>query len=216
MSIVLAIESSTANCAVSIQGAGIDYHKTEFAPQQHAKLMLPMIQQALADTALQPSQLDALAFGEGPGAFTGLRIAAGVIQGLAFGWHKPVVAISSLEALAYQAFEFSGQTQWVACLDARMGEVYTQQVVFNSLGECVSASTPSLLAQTQVLDLLRGAHGVGDITQAYPSLVAQADYWLDACPHARSVARLALQRLNQACLISQAVPQPVYLRASVT
>jgi tRNA threonylcarbamoyladenosine biosynthesis protein TsaB len=216
MSIVLAIETATANCAVSIQGAGMDYHKAVFAPQQHAKLILPMIQQALVDTNLAPSQLDALAFGEGPGAFTGLRIAAGVIQGLALGWQKPVLAISSLEALAHQAFELSGKTEWLACLDARMGEVYTQQVVFNPQGECVSASTASLLSQEQVLVQLNGAQGVGDITQAYPALVAQASVWLDACPQARSVARLALQRLEQACLIEQALPQPVYLRASVT
>lgn len=216
MSWVLAIESSTANCAVSIQGDGVDYHYAESSPQQHAKLILPMIKQALNDTGIQPEQLTALAFGEGPGAFTGLRIAAGVIQGLAFGWQKPVVAISSLEALAYQGFEQTAQTQWLACLDARMSEIYCQQVAFTPQGYIDSVSTVRLAQVDYVEQALSQQWGIGDIEPAYPLLTAQAKQWIHAYPQAKAIACLALQRLDQAWSLADKLPQPIYLRPSVS
>lgn len=215
MTRVLAIETSTANCAVSIVGEGECYSIQHVAPQQHAQLILPMIEQALAETGLNASQLDLLAFGEGPGAFTGLRIAAGVVQGLALGWQKPVVAISSLEALAFQGFQQTQHLTWLACLDARMGEVYSQSCHFSPQGDLI-ASSAAILSKPDSVKLEKNQRGVGDIAEAYPALVSQFDSWLNGVPNAESVAYLALQRADQAQDVFEQIPQPVYLRPSVS
>lgn len=215
MSIVLAIETSTANCAVSIVGDGINYSQAEYAPQQHAQLMLPMVQQALQTTGLQPQQIDALAFGEGPGAFTGLRIAAGLVQGLALGWNKPVIAVSTLSALAYQGFMYNGNLSWWACLDARMGEFYTQYCEFDVNGVLINASDAQLLPAKPLQTQKLGQYGIGDIQSSYPDLVAEFSVWIDDVPNAQSVAILALAQMDKAQTLQQSIPQPIYLRPSV-
>ena len=96
----------------------------EIAPRGHAGLVLPMAEALLAEAGLGLRQLDALVFGRGPGAFTGLRIAAGVIQGLAFGAELPVVPVSSLATLAQGVATQTGASDVLAVFDARMGEVY--------------------------------------------------------------------------------------------
>ncbi|UQB41267.1 tRNA (adenosine(37)-N6)-threonylcarbamoyltransferase complex dimerization subunit type 1 TsaB [Thiomicrospira microaerophila] len=212
---ILAIETSTAHCSVSIQGKDINYHEDRAAPQKHAELILPMIEKAMQETGVNSSQLDLLAFGEGPGAFTGLRIAAGVIQGLALGWDKPVVAISSLEALAYQGFKHLGKQAWLACLDARMGEVYTQFCEFSQQGDLLNSSTASLV-KADSLSTLSFKNGIGDIEASYPEQIQKFETWLTAVPVAFAIAELAAQKAASAADLSQQVPQPVYLRASVS
>lgn len=215
MSIVLAIETSTANCAVSIVGDGVLYSQAELAPQQHAQLMLPMVQQALLKTGLEPHQIDALAFGEGPGAFTGLRIAAGLVQGLALGWNKPVFAVSTLSALAYQGFMRTGELKWRACLDARMGEFYTQYCEFNVNGALIKATDAQLLPAKPLQAVWADQKGIGDIQSSYPELAEAFGVWLDDVPNAQSVAILALAQMDKAQTLQQCIPQPIYLRPSV-
>lgn len=213
---VLAIETSTANCAVSLVGDNIEFSLQKTAPQQHAQLILPMVEQVLAETGLQPQDIDALAFGEGPGAFTGLRIAAGVIQGLALGWGKPVIAVSSLQALAYQAFKTAPEmTAWLACLDARMGEVYTQYCEFSAEGRLLNHSTAELI-KADMIGLKNMQNGVGDIKAAYPELADHFACWIDDVPNAQAIAELARQRPEQALSLNQHMPQPIYLRPSVS
>lgn len=216
---VLAIETSTAHCAVSIVGDGLCVSLQAHAPQQHAQLILPMVKQLLAESGLSADDIDALAFGEGPGAFTGLRIAAGVVQGLALGWNKPVIAVSSLQAMAYQAFEHTGQLEWLACLDARMGEVYTQFCEFDASGQLLNCSTAELVKADNITDNISarpGCNGVGDITLGYPQQVALFASWLDTVPNAQAVAQLARQRPDKAFSLEQQIPQPLYLRPSVS
>ena len=216
---VLAIETSTANCAVSLMGDDMAYSLQQSAPQQHAQLILPMVEQVLAQAGIKPEAIDALAFGEGPGAFTGLRIAAGVIQGLALGWNKPVIAVSSLQALAYQAFtqqaDKSVGSAWLACLDARMGEVYTQYCEFSAEGRLLNHSTAELMKADMILSKPM-LNGVGDIKPAYPHLSDQFNCWVDAVPNAQAIAELARQRPEHAFSLSQQMPQPIYLRPSVS
>lgn len=216
---VLAIETSTANCAVSLVGDQVDFSLQQHAPQQHAQLILPMVEQVLAQAGLLPKDIDVLAFGEGPGAFTGLRIAAGVIQGLALGWDKPVIAVSSLHALAYQAFmQSKGNDEarsWLACLDARMGEVYTQFCSFSAEGQLLNYSTAELV-KADMISPQKTGYGVGDIKQAYPQIAALFDSWVDDVPNAHAIAQLARQRPEQALSLNQQMPQPIYLRPSVS
>jgi tRNA threonylcarbamoyladenosine biosynthesis protein TsaB len=122
---ILSIETATHACSVALTCNGDIRHCFEIVPQLHTKRIFPMIRSLLAEAGITMASLDAIAVGRGPGSFTGLRIAVSVAQGLGYGLNKPVYAISTLEAMALQAREQSGETQSViTTLDARMQEVY--------------------------------------------------------------------------------------------
>lgn len=124
MKTILALDSASDNCSAAV------FHQhemsicSEYAPRKHTQLMLPLMKQALAERALTLNDVGALAFGAGPGSFTGIRIAAGVAQGLAYGLDVPIYAVSSLEALALQSYLEHKISQVLVCIDARMSEVY--------------------------------------------------------------------------------------------
>ena len=117
---VLALDTSTEYCSVALFADGAITSHEVLAGQQHSEFILPMVRQALAEGELSLAQLDGIAFGAGPGSFTGLRIACGVAQGLAFGACLPVAGICTLEALAQEA----GGGSIIAALDARMSQIY--------------------------------------------------------------------------------------------
>lgn len=121
---ILAIDTATDACSVALYLDGECRENHESAPRRHAEILLPRIKGLLSEAALSLGGLDALAFGRGPGAFTGVRIAAGVIQGLAFGADLPVVPVSSLRALAQGVWRERAEKSILAAFDARMGEVY--------------------------------------------------------------------------------------------
>ncbi|TAK45912.1 MAG: tRNA (adenosine(37)-N6)-threonylcarbamoyltransferase complex dimerization subunit type 1 TsaB, partial [Betaproteobacteria bacterium] len=118
--ILAALETSADWCSVAISIDGEIAALEERAGQRQAELALPMLGQLLAQAGIAAGRLDAVAFGAGPGSFTGLRIACGLAQGIAFALELPVIGVSTLEALA----EESGAARVVACIDARMREVY--------------------------------------------------------------------------------------------
>ncbi len=121
---ILALETATSFCSVALSVNGEQRQLDQAAPQKHAAMLLPMVEQLLADAGLSRKQLDAIAFGRGPGSFTGLRIAAAAAQGIALGLNLPVAPVSTLAAMAHQRFRAEGVQQCIACLDARMSEVY--------------------------------------------------------------------------------------------
>ncbi len=122
---LLALDTSTESCSTALAMDGKIIERYELAPRRHAELILPMVDELLREAGVTLRDLDALAFGRGPGAFTGVHIATGVIQGLAFGAEKPVVPISSLAALAQGvAAGRPEHTLIMSAFDARMGEVY--------------------------------------------------------------------------------------------
>lgn len=124
MSILLALDTATEACSVALHLGDEIIHRYEIAPRLHAQRVLPMVQELLAETGLSLAQVDAIAFGRGPGAFTGVRIAIGVVQGLAFGLERPVLPVSNLAIIAQRAWRERGVTQVAAAIDARMDEVY--------------------------------------------------------------------------------------------
>lgn len=171
---ILAVETSTAACSVALLHGSILYQRYEVLPQKHAHRLLGMVNEVMEESGLKGSSIDLLAFGEGPGAFTGVRIAAGVIQGLALGWDKPVVAISSLEAMAENVLFakkelfLTGESNhknnlerclenkseinckaneviWCAMMDARMQEVYVQSGSYNLQTGVLQADSIKLL-----------------------------------------------------------------------
>ena len=121
---ILAIETGTDACTCALLHAGESIALDAVAPRQHAELLLQMIDSVLEDAGVGLGSLDAIAFGRGPGSFTGLRIACAVAQGLAFGANRPLVAISTLQTIAAGMHRTRGVRRVLVALDARMGEVY--------------------------------------------------------------------------------------------
>ena len=119
---ILALDTATEACSAALLDGDSVYERHEIAPRRHAQLILPMVDGVLAEAGLGLADLDAIAFGRGPGAFTGVRIAAGVTQGLALGAGLPVIPISSLATLAQPALGNAAVV--LAAIDARMGEIY--------------------------------------------------------------------------------------------
>ncbi len=152
---ILTLECSTSTCSVALQ---IKEHCTsliEHTPQTHSQKILPMIDQLLAEQALTIKQLDAIAFGRGPGSFTGLRIAASITQGLAFAADLPVIAVSSLATLAQSSVDeilksttqkLSGSDYILAVLDARIDEIYGAWFQCDEHGAMVACSDEFLLS----------------------------------------------------------------------
>ena len=124
MTKILTIDSSTEACSVALDLDGIHRSLFELAPRRHAELLLPMVHQLLSESKIELKELDAIACCVGPGAFTGLRIAISVAQGLAYASNLPCIAISSLDTMAQQAFASSNAEYCLASIDARMKEVY--------------------------------------------------------------------------------------------
>ena len=121
---ILAIDTATEACSAALYFDGEINQQYRVAPREHSHIILPMIDQLLAEAGIRVSDLDALAFGRGPGSFMGVRIAAGVTQGIAFAWDLPVVPISTLAAIAQTAHAETGATSVLSAIDARMNEVY--------------------------------------------------------------------------------------------
>ena len=119
---LLVIDTATEACSVALCSNDTIVERYELAPRRHAELVLPMVNEILAETETTLNAIDAIAFGAGPGAFTGVRIAAGVVQGLAFAHDLPVIPISTLATMA-QAHADQAEVI-VSAIDARMQEVY--------------------------------------------------------------------------------------------
>ena len=211
---ILALETSTSWCSVAI-GDGRDWHERAVdAGNAHSTLLLPMIRRALAGAEWPLSSLDAIAFGAGPGSFTGLRIGCGVAQGLALGSDRPVVPVGTLAALALA----DGGARVVACLDARMREVYVAAYVRD--GEALrEVIAPAVLAPDAVAGPGQGGwRGAGNGFLAYPDLATRLH--LDAVdatarPTARAVGRLAVARVAAGETVRAAAALPFYVRHRV-
>ncbi len=221
---LLAIETATEACSAALQVDGELASRHEEMPRGHAERILPMVDELLAAAGVALGQLDAIAFGRGPGGFTGLRLAASVVQGLAFGAGLPVLPVSTLRAVAQAALELDGQAEAVlACNDARMHEVYWAGFLRDPAGLAAEASPERVGAADSVLlpALLQGrvVRGAGRGFVAYPALgerlgLARGPAWT-LLPSAAAVLRLAVPDW----LAGRAVPAdaalPIYVRDDV-
>jgi tRNA threonylcarbamoyladenosine biosynthesis protein TsaB len=205
---LLALETSTHRLSVAVWQDGELAEWAATLPSGGSEWLLPSVHGLLADTGMVLSALDGIAFGAGPGSFTGLRLAAGCAQGLAFGLDLPVVGICTLEALALA----SGESRVLACLDARMNEVYSAAYAD---GEQVLA--PSVSAPEQVtLPAGEGWVGCGDGFASHPArLPALSRLRGDVLPTAAAVVRLAAPRLAAGQGLDAALAAPLYVRDKV-
>ena len=208
--LVAALEASTEWCSVALWRAGEVAGTERRAPNRHAELVLPMLQELLEKNGATLSRVGAVAFGAGPGSFTGLRIACGVAQGLAFARGLPVLGVSTLEAIAQE----SGAPRVVACLDARMGEVY--YAALEKDGERWREVVPAQCVAPQRARSPAGAGwiGCGNGFTVYGNL-GLARVFADVHPSATAVATLAGPRLAAGEGVDAALAAPIYLRDKV-
>jgi tRNA threonylcarbamoyladenosine biosynthesis protein TsaB len=217
---VLALDTATEACSVALlTDAGLVGVWREVG-RGHAEQILDMVDTVLAEAGVALRMLDGIAASVGPGAFTGVRIGVSVAQGLAFGAELPVVAVTTLEALAWQAMR-GGAEQVMACLDARMGEVYWGCFAVDPKRGLAPRGVAAVGAAQSVNVPLAGPfQGIGRGFAAYPVLQALAGLVLpagagDALPDAKDMARLGAIRLSIGEGRDPADLIPVYLRDKV-
>jgi tRNA threonylcarbamoyladenosine biosynthesis protein TsaB len=219
---ILALETSTSQCSAALLTSVGIFERSQTAERAHAELIIPMLEALLAEAALSLRQLDALAFGRGPGAFTGVRVATAVVQGLGFGSERPVVPVSDLMALAAGAHRRHGARKILACLDARMSQVYWCAYTVNAPDDLIGCVPEALGAPESIrLPDSEGWFGVGSGFNAYRialtrhigSAVGAQDASL--LPMAQDIAALAKLHLARGQAVSAGEALPVYLRDRV-
>ncbi|GLU38769.1 tRNA (adenosine(37)-N6)-threonylcarbamoyltransferase complex dimerization subunit type 1 TsaB [Pseudomonas sp. NBRC 100443] len=218
MPTLLALDTSTEACSVALLHDGRRFSRHEVIPRLHAKRLLPMVQELLDEAGIALAAVDAIAFGRGPGAFTGVRIAIGVVQGLAFALDKPVLPISDLAVLAQRAHREHGASQVAAAIDARMDEVYWGCYRLEQ-GEMRLAGAEAVLPPEKVA-LPRDAEGdwFGAGTGwGYCERLAVKVQAEDASllPNAGDLLDLALFAWERGDAVPADQAQPVYLRDNV-
>jgi len=225
---ILALDTATENCSAALWVDGSLLQREVEAPRGHADLILTMIDELLAESATALTGLDAIAFGRGPGSFTGVRLAASVTQGLAFGADLPVVPISDLRAVAQRASSSLGATalpHTLVCNDARMSEVYWacfESDIGSGLMTPVGIERVSKPADVRLPDEWAGrsVNGVGRGFAAYGELagnLAQALGTVDSSilPGAAEIASLAVAEVRAGRVLPAHEAVPVYLRDDV-
>lgn len=220
---LLALDTSTEACSVALYLDGDVRSRMEIAPRAHATLILPMTESVLAEAGIGVAELDGLAYDRGPGSFTGVRIGAGVAQGIAFGADLAVAPISSLAALAQGALGEATGAGVLAAIDARMGEVYWGAHRGGAGGLVHLVGAERVLPPERVPVPARGRWvGVGSGWDSYHGLLAQRfggllEGWRPQCyPLAAEVAILAADAVARGEVVAPELALPVYLRDEVT
>lgn len=213
---LLAFETATRRLSVALWQDGALIERSEELANGGSERLLPWVHELLGEAGLTLAQLDGLAFGAGPGGFTGLRLSCGVVQGLAYGLDLPVVPVSSLEALALAA---ASPHVWT-CLDARMNEIYcaAYAVAGHTVTELMAPTCVSPAAAP--LPPFTGGAGVGDGFAVYGEQLRAlkpdlAGVMTDVWPTAAAVARLAAPRLAAGLGVAAGEAQPIYVRDKV-
>ncbi len=214
---LLAIESATDVCSVALRINEHSRQKSALQPRIHSELILPMVDELLTEAGIELKQLDAIAFGCGPGSFTGLRIASAMVQGLAFGSSLPVVAVSSLAVLAQTAMRKHGIEHLVTAIDARMKEIYWAVYSKNKQGlMTLNGQETVCMPEEAILDAENVTTGVGNggvyfevFKSRNPQLI---DWRLDCVPEAIDLLDLAEAEYFQGRCLEPDQAAPVYLR----
>jgi tRNA threonylcarbamoyladenosine biosynthesis protein TsaB len=214
---LLAIETSTPMLSVALARGEAWFERHVEAGQRHAELALDAVDDLLREAGLGLGELSGIAYGEGPGSFTGLRVACGLVQGLALARSLPVVGVSTLAALAEEANE----ERVIACLDARMGEVY--HAAYCRAGQAWEQALPAGVCRPEAVPQVEGAGwvGCGSGFNAFGDILAEryrgrlrevrASLW----PSARAVLRLAQPHFERGEGRDAASALPIYLRDKV-
>lgn len=218
-SVLLAIDTSSDACSVALGVGERVFERHEVAPREHTRLVLPMVRALLDEAGIELADVDAFVMGRGPGAFTGVRIAVGVVQGLAFSVDRPVVPVSSL-AVVGQGVAESGATHVAVAFDARMGEVYWGTYVRDADGVVVAESAEAVIPpEDAVLPETGPWIGAGSGFAAYPEALAQRlgleRLLPERMPRAAHALALGQRAWREGEAVEAEFAQPVYLRDRV-
>jgi len=205
-----AFETSTEWCSVALWRDGEIAAIERRGANRHSELALPMLEKLITNAGMTLAQLDAVAFGAGPGAFTGLRIACGLAQGLAFARALPVIGISTLEAMA----EATGAPRVVACIDARMSEVYYAALEKRGERWVEAIAVQCVAPQAAPRPAGEGWVGCGNGFAVYGNMGLKK-ILPDIHPGAVAVAQLAAPRLAAGEGVDAALAAPLYVRDKV-
>ncbi|EMI5489418.1 tRNA (adenosine(37)-N6)-threonylcarbamoyltransferase complex dimerization subunit type 1 TsaB [Providencia stuartii] len=220
---ILAVDTATEACSVALLCGTEVISRFAISPREHTQKVLPMVEEVLSQAGITLNQLDALAFGRGPGSFTGVRIGVGIAQGLALGADLPMIGVSSLMTLAEGVYRITGHTQVLAAIDARMTEVYCAQYQRSVGGEWLGEQTEAVMDPNLFKEKISQLTGqwsyAGTGWKAYPQLHESAISLIDSTielPTAQDMLPIA-ERLWLAGDV-QAVEnvEPTYLRNEVT
>lgn len=217
---LLALDTSSDACSAAVLTNEACWTEFKLTPRTHTQLILPMVESVLKQANLELTHMDAIAFGRGPGAFTGVRIATGVAQGLALAANKWVLPVSTLAALAQQAYQQLQAQKILVALDARMGEVYWG--VFQVVAGQIQLQSEEQVLTPNAIDLPKdsGWLAVGSGWSAYPELAERASdlvtaIYADWLPSAEFIAQLAWQDYQAGRAIPAEQAQPIYLRNKI-
>lgn len=224
---LLALETSTEACSVALHFDGRVLERHEIAPRRHAELTLAWVGELLAEAGIARTQLDAIACSRGPGAFTGVRLAVAMVQGLALALDRPAIGVSTLDVLARPAMREldaagDARTGVLAAIDARMGEVYLADYLRDAGGQWQRQGEERVLAPTAVtLPDAFPRVGVGTGFAAENAVLAKTltaqlvRLEAEALPRAADVAELALTAFARGEAVAPEHLQPAYLRNKV-
>jgi tRNA threonylcarbamoyladenosine biosynthesis protein TsaB len=251
---ILALDTSTENCSVALilgqpslgHEQSLDrqsleqrplvqhcYTRSEVSPRGHTQKILPMVDSVLKEAGVTLGELDAIAYGRGPGSFTGVRIGIGIAQGLAFGADLPMIGISTLAAMAQACYRVHGQSHAACAIDARMNEVYWGQFARQDNGAWRVVDTESVISPAALLDRLASSETAvsadrdqqtwstaGTGWQAYHDVLVAMTLPRVASdvlfPEAEDIAFLAQYEWATGNTVPAELASPVYLRDKVT
>ncbi len=218
---LLAFETATEACSVALYVDGQVLERFEVAPRRHAELSLPWAEQLLAEAGIARSQLDAIALSRGPGAFTGVRLAIAIAQGIALALDRPLLPVSTLQTLALRAPADAARV--LACIDARMGELYAARYLRDANGE-LQLQERELLVAPDAVQLPADESvwaGVGTGFAAGEGMLSTRLQWrlgsmdAQALPRAADVLKIAVPAMLRGEAIAPELVQPAYLRDNV-
>jgi len=221
---ILAIDTATENCSVALLVGDKVISRSEVAPRDHTKKVLPMVDELLKEAGLTLQELDALAFGRGPGSFTGVRIGIGIAQGLAFGADLPMIGVSTLAAMAQGSYRRHGATDVAVAIDARMSEVYWARYTRQENGEWAGVDAECVIPPARLAEEVQADDNTwttaGTGWDAYQDELGQLRLNLTAgevlYPDSQDIVVLAKQELEKGNTVPVEESSPVYLRDNVT
>ncbi|MEM8060935.1 tRNA (adenosine(37)-N6)-threonylcarbamoyltransferase complex dimerization subunit type 1 TsaB [Morganella morganii] len=221
---ILALDTATEACSVALYNNGEITADFAVTPREHTQRILPMVQAVLAQQNLSLRDLDALAFGQGPGSFTGVRIGVGIAQGLALGAELPMIGVSSLETMAEGVFRTTGLARVLVAIDARMDEVYCAAYVRDEQGIFRQELAEAVLKPADFVTRCAALTGewrlAGTGWAAYPqmqeTLTLSTQMTEITLPHAQDMLPPALNALRHGETSVPESAEPVYLRNEVT
>ncbi|WP_339274447.1 tRNA (adenosine(37)-N6)-threonylcarbamoyltransferase complex dimerization subunit type 1 TsaB [Enterobacter asburiae] len=220
---ILAIDTATEACSVALLNSDAVSAHFEECPREHTQRILPLVKAILTQGNTSLTDLDALAFGRGPGSFTGVRIGIGIAQGLALGAELPMIGVSTLATMAQGAWRMTGATRVLAAIDARMGEVYWAEYTRDEQGVWHGEETEAVLKPEAVTERLHQLSGewatVGTGWPAWPEMASGTGVTLVdgnmLLPAAEDMLPIACQLLAAGKTVAVEHAEPVYLRNTV-